>query len=436
MGPLKPASRGGYKNVRKITDQFTKWTVVYLLCTKDQALASLQLFVTTTVIPFGSRTVTWRVDKGGEYTSKYFKAYSQETGITQQFVATNTPQKISGLKRVGQALCAMVRCVRVDSGLPPFLWGELMMVALYICNQIPQSALNMEPPYKKLYEKDADLSHLKITGVRAFVHIKTPNKLGHTSWEGMMCGFSEAKRESYRIWDPKNASRGGEQERRFHRSNTKSISLGQGLSPQQDLESPLYDFSVDTLDDNDVSHDDMLRDVQNNASALDFGVDTPTETVELLLPQQASSGVTSPGGASSAGILPGGVTSEGSLPPPAPTPSFVAPRATNGHSNRGTVGVTPAVTRSRAASLLTVPVATSYEGGRNNRATFVEIFEAGTRQCLSELNLGSSCYTENIAYQPKSASFNIAYAYVATDALGSFSGGRTRKKSRAPSRRR
>ena len=88
----KPVARGGYKNVRKITDQFPKWTVVYLLCTKDQALASLQLFVITTVIPFGSRTVTWRANKGGEYTSIYFKAYSQETGITQQFGATYTPQ--------------------------------------------------------------------------------------------------------------------------------------------------------------------------------------------------------------------------------------------------------------------------------------------------------------------------------------------------------
>ena len=59
MDPFKPAARGGYEYVKKITDQFTKWTAVYLLCTKDQALALLQLFVTSTVIPFGSRIITW-----------------------------------------------------------------------------------------------------------------------------------------------------------------------------------------------------------------------------------------------------------------------------------------------------------------------------------------------------------------------------------------
>ena len=94
MGLFKPAARAGYEYVSKIIDQFTKWTAVYLLYTKGQALASLQLFVTSTAIPFGSRTVTWRADKGGEYTGEGFKAYCQETGIPQQFAATNTPQQI------------------------------------------------------------------------------------------------------------------------------------------------------------------------------------------------------------------------------------------------------------------------------------------------------------------------------------------------------
>ena len=175
MSPFKPAARGGYEYVSKITHQFSKWTAVYMLCTKDQALASLQLFVTLTVIPFGSRIVTRRADKDGQCTGEDFKAYSQETGVTQQFAATNSPQQIGVSERVGQMLWAMFRCIRVK-GLPPFLWGELMMIASYICNRIPHSALNMKTPYKKLYGKDADLSHLKIIRARAFVYIKNLNK--------------------------------------------------------------------------------------------------------------------------------------------------------------------------------------------------------------------------------------------------------------------
>ena len=281
-----------------------------MLCTKDQALASLQLFVTSTIISFGSRIVTWRADKGGEHSGEDFKAYCQETHITQQFAVTNTPQQIDVSKRVGRTLCAMVWCMRVDSGLPPFLWEEIMMTASYICSRIPHSALNMLTPYKKLYGKDADLSYLKIIGARAFVQTKNPNKLGHTSWEVMVCGFSETEGNSHRIWNPKTR-------RMVESRNVISIETSPNmlpavrwLSPQQDLESSSYDFRYETLDDNYVSHDGMPRDVQNCTSTLDFGIDIPAGTVDLLLPQQVSHGVTLPGGASSAGISPGGVTPE------------------------------------------------------------------------------------------------------------------------------
>ena len=61
----------------------------------------------------------------------------------------------------------------------------------------------METPYKMLYRKDADLSHLRIVGTRAFVNIKDANKLGHTSWEEMVCWFSQSESNSFRIWNPK-----------------------------------------------------------------------------------------------------------------------------------------------------------------------------------------------------------------------------------------
>ena len=101
---------------------------------------------------------------------------------------------------------------------------------------------------------------------------------------------------------------------------------------------------------------------------------------------------------------------------------FCGTKGTNGHANRGTVGVTPAVTRSRVASLLPVPVATRHGGGHNNnRAILAELFKAGTLQRLSELELGPPCYTEDIAHQAENAIFSVEYAHVATNALGSFS---------------
>ena len=68
-----PVAIGGYKYVSKITDEYAKWTAVYLLTNKNQALKSHQLFFGSTVIPFGSRIVRWRADKGGKYTGEEFR---------------------------------------------------------------------------------------------------------------------------------------------------------------------------------------------------------------------------------------------------------------------------------------------------------------------------------------------------------------------------
>ena len=135
-----------------------------------------------------------------------------------------------------------------------------------------------------------------------------------------MCGFSETESNSYLIWNPKKRRVVKCRNAVLIETPPNLLPATNRLSPQQDLQSPVYDFSDGTLDDNYVSHDDMLRDVQNYTSALDFGDDTPAGTIELLLSQQAPPAVTSPGGASPARISPGRVTPEGSSPPPAPAP--------------------------------------------------------------------------------------------------------------------
>ena len=199
MGSFTPEAYGGFKCVNKITDQFTRWTTVYLLENKSFAFDSFRLFVTSAVIPCGSRVLFWRADKGGECTSEAFKHYCLETGITQKFAATNTPQQNGVFESVGRTLCSMVRCLFVDSGLPPKLWGELILTTVYLCNRMPHSGIDMETPFKRLYGKEANLSHLKNIGARAFVHIKDDKNLKPKSWEGMSCGFSENEALSYRV---------------------------------------------------------------------------------------------------------------------------------------------------------------------------------------------------------------------------------------------
>ena len=145
MEPLTPEALGGYKYVTKISDEYTKWTEIYLLKSKHDALSSFQMFVQSVVIP-GFRMERLRTDKGCKFTSKKFQNYCLQTGVSLKFASTNTPLYIGMSKRVGRTLAAMVRCMLADSGLPEFLWGELVFTTAFLGNRAPHSAIGMQSP--------------------------------------------------------------------------------------------------------------------------------------------------------------------------------------------------------------------------------------------------------------------------------------------------
>ena len=185
----------------------TKWTEVFLIQTKREAEDTIQLYVKSLVAPLGYRIVRLRTDRGTEYTGSAFREYCRQTAIQLEFAATNTSSQIGVNERIGRTLAGMTRSLLLDSGLPKYLWGELMLTAAYLSNRSLNSALGMEAPHKKLYGKEGDLSLLKIIGARAFVHIEIyTEKLGNKAWEGRLCGYSQESKD-YRLYNPETRAR-------------------------------------------------------------------------------------------------------------------------------------------------------------------------------------------------------------------------------------
>ena len=122
MGPFKPTGHGGYKFVSKITDQFTTWTAVYLLCPQQRSSSCL-----ASAVRHFNNDASWQAHhqmacrQWRRIYGRRVQGLLSRTGITQEFAATNTPQQIAVSERVGRTSCGMVRCMLVDSGLPPFL---------------------------------------------------------------------------------------------------------------------------------------------------------------------------------------------------------------------------------------------------------------------------------------------------------------------------
>ena len=124
---------------------------------KTQTVDSLELFNKGLVIPTGVRWDRLKADKGTDYTRSAFKQYCRDTAIKLEFASPNTPQQIGADGRAGRTIDGIVRCLLADSGLPKFLWGELMLTAVYLSNRAPHAALANAAPYKTLYGKGAHL---------------------------------------------------------------------------------------------------------------------------------------------------------------------------------------------------------------------------------------------------------------------------------------
>ena len=325
MDPFTPEAYGGFKYVSKITDQFTRWTGVYLLENKSCAFNSFCLFVTSTVIPCGGRVIRWRTDKRRKYTSEAFKLYSLETGTIQEFASTNTPQQNGLSERVGRTLCSMVRCLLVGSERPPKLWGEFMLTAAYLCNRMSNSGLDMETPFKRLYGKRPICRISKSLALEISPTSRMPRSWNPSPGNECCAALARTKRSSTGY-------------------GTRTVAgwwrASSHLIPQPARPSPLREVPPVELVDDYASTDDLLRDARDYNAILDFNVNIPAEHAnadsvdgdpgmepileqirditrkDLLIPP----GESSSGGASSVGTLPGGTLPESSSPSSAPDP--------------------------------------------------------------------------------------------------------------------
>ena len=84
--------------------------------------------------------------------------------------------------------------------LPKGLWLEIIKTVCYLKNRSPNT--DGVTSYEKLKDRKPNLSHLRVLGARASVHIpkEKRKKLDERSWQGIHVGYEGTNQ--YRIYDP------------------------------------------------------------------------------------------------------------------------------------------------------------------------------------------------------------------------------------------
>jgi hypothetical protein len=63
-----------------------------------------------------------------------------------------------------------------EKNLPNYFWAEVVATVVYIMNQTPIVTVHDMTPEKKFIGKELDVSHLKVFGCIAYVHVLNEKK--------------------------------------------------------------------------------------------------------------------------------------------------------------------------------------------------------------------------------------------------------------------
>lgn len=138
-------TRGGKCYFVTFIDDFSKYTYVYLLRTKDDTFGKFKIFEEEIENKTGKKIKRIRSDRGGEFLTSEFVSFCEQHGIIREFSAPNSPPQNGVPERKNRTLLEMVSAMLLHSKLPNNLWGEALYMACYINNRILHKGQDKTP---------------------------------------------------------------------------------------------------------------------------------------------------------------------------------------------------------------------------------------------------------------------------------------------------
>ncbi|GJZ82281.1 retrovirus-related pol polyprotein from transposon TNT 1-94, partial [Tanacetum coccineum] len=124
-GPMRVASINGKKYILVIVDDFSRYTWVYFLRSKDETSEIIKKFIAQAQLNYKAKVCKIRTDNGTEFKNATLKAYYEKLGIMQQFSIARTPQQNRVVERRNRSLVEAARTMLIFTRLPEFLWAEV-----------------------------------------------------------------------------------------------------------------------------------------------------------------------------------------------------------------------------------------------------------------------------------------------------------------------
>eukprot|EP00253_Pinus_taeda_P012039 PITA_12039 len=145
--------------------------------------------------------VLW-TDNGGEFFNKEFEELCKKCGLARQKTTPYTPPQNGVAERMNKTLMEMARRMLSGTGLGQEFWVEAVDTTCYLVNRAPSSALEDKTPQEVCTGKKPSLSHLRVFGGDAYVHVlkEKRTKLDSKSEKCIFIGYKDFLK-GYKLWN-------------------------------------------------------------------------------------------------------------------------------------------------------------------------------------------------------------------------------------------
>ncbi|GJU94057.1 retrovirus-related pol polyprotein from transposon TNT 1-94 [Tanacetum coccineum] len=192
-GPMRIASINGKRYVLVIVDDYSCYTWVHFLISKDEAPEVIKTFLKRITVPFQIRHCHHYKNRSRtEFKNQIHKEYFDSVGISHQASSVRTPQQNGVVERRNQTLVEAARTMLIFSRAPLFLWAEAIATACYTQNRSIIHRRFNKTPYELINGRKPDISFLHVFGALCYPKNDREDigKLGAKGDIGFFIGYS------------------------------------------------------------------------------------------------------------------------------------------------------------------------------------------------------------------------------------------------------
>ncbi|GJT16765.1 retrovirus-related pol polyprotein from transposon TNT 1-94 [Tanacetum coccineum] len=201
-GPMRVASINGKRYILVIVDDYSRFTWVRFLKTKDEAPAAIIKCIKNIQVRLNATVRNVRTDNGTEFVNQTLREWYENVGITHQTSVARTPQQNGVVERRNQTLVEAARTMLIFSKAPLFLWAEAINTACYTQNRSLIRHRYNKTPYELMQDKKPDLSFLHVFGSLCYPtnNHEDLGKFDAKADIGIFVGYAPAKK-AFRIYN-------------------------------------------------------------------------------------------------------------------------------------------------------------------------------------------------------------------------------------------